>query len=413
MLKRNCQLYCWQGQDAQGNSLNGEIKADTKSDAKVMLLKQGITVHVLSGARQKGQLKGVEKKAAHLWRRRPGTNATMVMLEQLASLTRAGLPINKALEICTASCTDGSLQQILRTMNQDVTNGSMLHQTMEKHPECFERLTINLLKAGELTGQLDAMLKRVVSLSQHQLHTRQQLRQALRYPTIVLMTAIVVCGILLTQVVPGFADSFSQFGAELPWLTQHVMSVSDFAIRHGLSISVGLATALVSTRLIIRRTARGTQFWHRLIINAPLIGPTIRAACISRLCNTLTVALRSGLPLVEALQLSAPTVGNEVYQNAVNSLLAQVSQGNTLSSCIRKTGLFPVMIEQMATVGEEVGTLDSMLDKCAAHYQQVLDSRIAQFTASLEPCLMAFLGIVIGILMLAMYLPVFTLGSAI
>ena len=398
--------FHWQGHDQQGQSVTGETLATDVSDLKVQLYRQGV---VLNRMNRPGS--GFYPAIAGRFRTGPGADATLTVLEQLHSLLKAGIPLVQALDIVRNSSSTQALQRLLDYLQQQVSNGSALHEAMRPYPQLFDNMTVNLVAVGELSGSLETMLARITAYLRQRSHVSRQIKKAMQYPAIVLVIALIVSVLLLTRGVPQFAGSFESFGAELPAFTQWVVTLSDLTIKYSLPVLAASALSGAMLAMLWRRSELLMDTSDRLWLAIPVLSRTVRAACISRFCRTLATLTSTGLPLVQALRATAPTTGNRQYQQAALDISQHVAEGQTLYAAIRNTGLFPVMMLQLIHAGEQAGTLDIMLDKCADHYQLQLETSVGALTSLLEPVIMAILGVLTGGLMLAMYLPVFRLGT--
>lgn len=405
MTGARCKFY-WQGHNQQGQSITGETLATDISDLKVQLYRQGVVLKRTIQPRS-----GLSRTIAERLRSGVRPDAILTFLEQLHSLLKAGIPLVQALDIAGNSASTPALKRLLDNLQQQVSDGSALHEAMRRHPQQFDSMTVSLVSVGELSGSLETMLARITTYLQQRSHVSRQIKKAMQYPAIVLVIALVVSLILLTRVVPQFARSFGSFGAELPAFTQWVMTLSDLTVAYGLPLLTLSALTCALLAMFWRRSEMLMDTSDRFWLGIPVLGRTVRAACISRFCRTLATLVSSGLPLVQALRATAPTTGNRVYQQATLHITRQVSEGQTLCASIRNSDLFPVMMSQLIHAGEQAGTLDIMLDKCADHYQLQLETSVGALTSLLEPAIMTILGVMTGGLMLAMYLPVFRLGT--
>lgn len=351
-------------------------------------------------------------------RRWPGAGSRIksrdlcLFTRQLANMIKAGLPLQQALTIVAAGTEHPRIRRLLTQLHEQVAAGGSFSEALSGQPQTFDRLFISMISIGEQSGTLDTTLARIAACQERDAAIISKVKKAMTYPMAVLATAILVTTVLLVKVVPQFATTFAELGAPLPALTQSVLVLSDLVIRRGwLWLAVMTGGSMCCYSLIQHNPGLRMQL-HRLLLQLPVLGALVRSAALARICRTLTTTVTAGLTIVEALQLSATAAGNLVYQQACRDILVDVEQGQSLGFSIRKTGLFPVMMTQLTHVGEESGTLDAMLQKCADHYEQRVNELLDGVTGLLEPLIMAVLGALVGGLMVAMYLPIFRLGAA-
>lgn len=401
--------YHWHGTDQQGQRQRGQMLAASPAQVRLTLYQQGINatrVTPTSSQRCAGK-------------RRPsgsGPRITAVDLnlltQQTASMIKAGLPLLQALSIVAAGTENLRVRRLLLALHDRVASGGSFSDALAEHSQYFDQLFISMVAIGEHSGTLDTALQQVAACQQRNAVIIRQLKKAMTYPLAVLATALVVTSVLLIKVVPQFANTFADLGASLPGLTLSVLALSDIVIRYGwLALTCSIAGVLGCGYLIRKKTG-ARLFCHRLLLRIPTLGVLVRNAALARICRTLATTVAAGLTIVDALQLSATAAGNLVYQRTCLDILADVEQGQSLGFSIRKTGLFPVMITQLTKAGEESGTLDAMLARCADHYEGSVNDLLEGLTGLLEPLIMAVLGLLVGGLMVAMYLPIFRLGAA-
>ena len=397
-------VYLWQGTDRAGNSTRGEIHGSSQALVKAQLRKQG--VNPVRVRRKPGKL---------LRPRQPKITPQdiAVFTRQLATLIKAGIPLVQSFEIVSASLENAAMSKLILQLRDDLATGNSFADCIRQHPRHFDQLFCNLVDAGEQSGALETMLERLATYQEKSEALRAKVKKAMTYPIVVLVVAIVVTGILLVKVVPQFAGTFASFGAELPAFTRLVMQLSDFAIAHWWQ--AGLVT-LAIVWLFRRAKSRSTGFHNllqRSVLKMPIIGSIIRHSCYARFTRTLATTFAAGVPLVDALNSAAGATGNVVYTDAARHIRDDVTDGLQLNLAISNTGLFPAMVTRMVSIGEESGALDAMLDKCAVYYEAAVDESIDGLTVLLEPVIMTVLGMLIGGLMIAMYLPIFQLGAVI
>lgn len=401
--------YHWRGTDRHGKTQRGHMLAANAAQVRLHLHQQGIRATRV--ARTTAPLpSGTDRRRGS--GPRISTQALNLITQQTANMIKAGLPLLQALSIVAAGSEHPRVRQLLSAIHDKVATGGSFSEALAEHPQYFDRLFISLINIGEQSGTVDKALERVARCQQRDAAIISQVKKALTYPLAVLATAIVVTAVLLVKVVPQFAATFADLGATLPALTQTVLNLSDLVIRYGwLWLVVCAGTALCCYHLIQSRTA-ARQCYHRLLLRLPVLGLLVRDAALARICRTLATTMAAGLTIVDALRLSATAAGNLSYQQTCLDILTDVEQGQSLAFSIRKTGSFPVMITQLTHAGEESGTLDTMLERCADHYEHRVNELLDGLTRLLEPLIMAALGLLVGGLMIAMYLPIFRLGAA-
>ena len=393
-------LYQWQGKDRQGRQLRGEMRANGMAMVSVSLRRQGIEA-VTIRKKPRARTPAVRSKDIALFTR------------QLAAMLKAGIPLLQAFSVVARSQSNATLAQLIEQLRRDVESGSSLHQALARHPRYFNALYCHLVAAGEQAGMLDALL---ASLAHHQektLRIQSQIRTALIYPLAIVSCAALVTAVIMIWVVPSFKQVFSSFGATLPWPTLVVIGISDFLVDFWLLLLMLIATGgLLATRLW-RHSPTWRARAERLSLRLPLLGAIVRKAAVARWTRTLATMFGAGVPLVEALQAVAGATGNAAYTEITGVIAEQVGNGVSLAAAIEQHALFPDMVGQMAAIGEESGALDAMLEKVADFYEIEVNEAVASLSTLLEPIIMVVLGVVIGALVIAMYLPIFKLGSVI
>ena len=395
-------IYVWQGTDKNGNKTKGEIQGSSQALVKAQLRKQGINPQRVK--RKPKEIFGAKKQKIT-----PGDIA--VFTRQLATMMKSGIPLVQSFEIVGESLENPSMRQLVLLIRDDVAAGNNFADTIRKHPRYFDDLFCNLVDAGEQSGALETMLDRLATYKEKSEALKAKIKKAMNYPIAVVVVALVVTGILLIKVVPQFAETFSSFGAELPAFTLFVLNLSDLAIAHWWKVLIAAGIAGFTFKEAKVRSEAFRNFLDRLTLKLPIIGPIMNSSCYARFTRTLATTFSAGVPLVDALDSVAGATGNIVYSTATKKIKDDVTTGQQLNFAIKNTTLFPVMVTQMVGIGEESGALDSMLDKCAIYYEAEVDNAVDGLTALMEPMIMAVLGILVGGLMIAMYLPIFQLGS--
>jgi len=394
--------YLWAGTDKTGNKTKGEIQGSSQALVKAQLRKQGINPTKVK--RKPKDLFGPRKQKI-----KPMDIA--VFTRQLATMMKAGIPLVQSFEIVGESLENPSMRVLVAEIKDDIAAGNNFADCIRKHPRYFDELFCNLVEAGEQSGALETMLDRLAMYKEKSEALKAKIKKAMNYPIGVVLVALVVTGILLIKVVPQFAVTFASFGAELPAFTLLILNLSDIAIAHwwkAIIIIVAMVYAFKEAKL---RSKKFANIVDRISLKLPIVGPILTSSCYARFTRTLSTTFSAGVPLVEALESVAGATGNIVYSTATRKIKDDVTTGQQLNFAIKNTTLFPTMIVQMVAIGEESGALDSMLDKCAVFFEAEVDNAVDGLTALMEPLIMAVLGVLVGGLMIAMYLPIFQLGA--
>ena len=394
--------FIWQGTDRQGKPVQGEIAEGSLALAKARLRRQGI---------RPSRVRRKPRSLFGVGRERITAADIAIFTRQLATMTRSAIPLVQALNIMAESAENARLRALTLKVRDDVAGGHGLADSMSRHPRHFDSLYCSLIAAGESSGTLDTMLDRLADYREKSEKLKSRIRKALTYPIAVVCVALVVTVVLLTRVVPTFADTFAGLDAELPWFTEFVLRLSDLAIARWHQAASAALAAVAASVWLPRRFPRAAGLRQRMLLRLPVIGPLLRNAAIARFSRTLATLFRAGAPLTDALESVADATGNVVYAEAARAIREDVRNGQSLAGAIRTAKLFPPLLEQLVGIGEESGALDGMLDKCASFFEEDVESRVDRLTALLEPFIMAALGLLVGGLMIAMYLPIFQLGS--
>ncbi|MDE0451936.1 MAG: type II secretion system F family protein [Gammaproteobacteria bacterium] len=329
---------------------------------------------------------------------------------QLATMLRSGVTLVQAFDIVAAGAEKPSMASLVREIRNDVSTGESFATALRRHPAQFDSLYCNLVDAGERAGASEAMLDRIATHREKTEGLKSKVRKAMVYPIAVICVALAVSGILLVKVVPQFEQIFAGFGAELPAATRLVIAVSEFAQAWWLPV-LAAAAALLAGTLAARRSRHATEAMDRIVLRLPIIGGIARKSAVARCARTMATTISAGVPLIEALNSVAASAGNSVFAREMRRVRDEVAGGRQISAAMRNNGVFPVIVVQMIAVGEESGTLDDMLDRSAAHYEAQVDNAVEGLTSLLEPMIMSVLGVLIGGLVIAMYLPIFQLGA--
>lgn len=398
------ELFIWKGTDKNGQQAKGEINASSRAMARAQLRQKGIQPR--SVRKKPKPLFGERKKSI-----KPADVA--VFSRQLATMMKAGVPLVQSFDIVADGLDNASMRELVNTIKNDVAAGSGLAPALAKYPRHFDELFCSLVTAGEAAGTLETMLDRIATYKEKTEQLKAKIRKALTYPAAVIVVAIVVTGILLVKVVPQFADTFQSFGADLPAFTLLVLELSEFTQQWWFALLVALvACVYVFKELRLRSKGFATAI-DRFVLKLPIFGVIVHDAVVARFSRTLATTFGAGVPLVEALESTAGASGNAIYSQAILQIRDEVTTGSSLYQSIKGVGLFPNMLLQMVSIGEESGQLDEMLGKVADHYEEAVDNAVDNLSSLMEPMIMVILGLLIGGLMVAMYLPIFMLGSVI
>jgi len=397
--------FAWQGKDKSGNLSKGKIDAATIADAKTLLRKQGINPSRV--AKERSSLFGGS-------RNKPIKPLDIAFFtRQMATMMKAGVPLIQGLDIVGNGAEKIKLKELINNIRNDVSGGTDFSTALSRHPNYFDDLFCSLVKAGEASGQLETMLDRVATYKEKIESLKAKIKKALTYPTAVVIVAIIVTAILLVKVVPVFEDVFSSFGADLPAFTLWVIGLSEIAQNYWFIVLLGMIAAIIAFVQARKKSQKFSDVVDRTMLKIPIIGSIVNEAIIARFARTLATTFSAGVPLVQALDSTAGAAGNVVYRNATLQIRNGVSTGQSLTNAINMTGVFPVMVVQMTSIGEEAGSLDMMLDKVASFYEESVDNAVDNLSSLLEPLIMAVLGVLVGGLVIAMYLPIFQLGNVV
>lgn len=395
--------FIWEGTDRKGAKIKGEISGLNPNLVKAQLRKQGIN-----------PLK-VKKKAKSLF----GTGKPIKPLDiafftrQMATMMKSGVPLLQSFDIIAEGVENPNMRSLVLEVKQEVAAGNSLATSLRKHPKYFDDLYCNLVESGEQSGALETLLDRIASYKEKTEALKAKVKKAMTYPIAVIVVAVIVTAILLIKVVPQFEDVFAGFGAELPAFTQMVVNLSRGLQEWWFVFLGGLFIFVFTFKQIYQRSAKFRDQMDRTILKLPLVGDITYKSSVARYARTLSTTFSAGVPLVEALDSVAGAAGNVVFREAVSRIKQDVSSGMQLNFSMKATNVFPALAVQMTAIGEEAGSLDSMLDKVAEYYESEVDNMVDNLTTLMEPMIMAVLGVLVGGLIIAMYLPIFTLGSVV
>jgi type IV pilus assembly protein PilC len=394
--------FTWEGTDRTGKRVKGKLVAASESALRQELRRQGV---VPTRIRKQNQL--LRKKG------RVTPSDIAIFSRQLATMMTAGIPLVQSFDIIGAGHENPAMQKLILAVKADVEAGTALAQALGKHPLQFDDLYVSLVEAGEQAGALETLLDKIATYKEKTEAIKKKIKKALFYPAAVVVVAIVVTAILLIYVIPQFEDLFTGFGADLPAFTRMVIDLSNFVQEKGWLILAGGVMAVVGFLQAKKRYRSVQHFIDRTVLRVPVIGPILQKSAIARYARTLATTFAAGVPLVEALDSVAGATGNIVYETAVLKMRDEVATGQRLQRAMENTDLFPNMVNQMIAVGEESGSLDDMAAKVADFYEEEVDNAVDSMSSLLEPLIMAVLGVLVGGLVIAMYLPIFKMGTVV
>jgi type IV pilus assembly protein PilC len=398
------QTYVWKGLDKRGGKISGEMNGSSPAIVKALLLKQGINVKTV-GKKPTPLFGGGGKKI------KPADIA--VFSRQMATMMKAGVPLVQAFDIVADGLENPSLRKMVLQIRDSVAAGGGFANALREHPKYFDTLFCNLVDAGENSGALETMLDRIATYKEKTEALKAKIKKALTYPIAVIVVAMVVTGILLVKVVPQFAETFGSFGAELPAFTLFVLNLSNLAQAYWLHFLGCIIAAIFVFKNLHHRSKKFAYLVDRYMLKIPIIGKILYLSVMARFARTLSTTFAAGVPLIDALTSVAGAAGNRIYEEAILRVREDVSTGLPLNTALKTSGIFPTLLIQMSAIGEESGALDGMLDKVANYYEEAVDNMVDTLTALLEPMIMSVLGILVGGLLIAMYLPIFQIGAVI
>jgi type IV pilus assembly protein PilC len=392
--------YAWKGRNRAGMVQEGALVAESKELALAQLRRQNI---VVTGIRERGKEISLSKVG-----RKVPPKILAVFTRQFSVMIDAGLPLVQCLEILALQQEHKNFQKILLQVRQDVEAGSTLADAMRRHPKAFDTLYVNMIAAGEAGGILDTILQRLSVYIEKAVKLRSQVRSALIYPVAVIVIAAIVVAVILLKVIPTFAALFTSLGAELPFPTRMVIGASNFLARYFIFFVIGIAVGAYAIRRYYR-TYRGRRVIDGFLLKVPVLGMILRKIAVARFCRTLATLTSSGVPILESLDITARTAGNAIVEDAVLETRKSVEGGKTIVEPLKDSNVFPNMVVQMIGVGEQTGALDAMLNKIADFYEDEVDAAVNGLVKLMEPVMIFILGVIIGGIVIAMYLPMFTL----
>jgi len=394
--------FTWEAKDMKGARVKGKLVASNEAAVRANLRRQGL---VPTRIKKQSQLFQKTQKIT--------TTDIAIFSRQLATMMSAGIPLVQAFDIVGSGHDNPSMQKLILNIKSDVEGGATLAEALARHPLYFDELFTNLVHAGEQSGALETLLDKVATYKEKTEAIKAKIKKALTYPAAVVVVAIIVTTILLIYVIPQFENLFQNFGADLPTFTRMVVDLSLFVRTKGWLILIAVIGAIVGLVQARRRSRTFHRILDRLTLKIPILGGILRKAAIARYARTLATMFAAGVPLVEALESVSGATGNIVYQEGVLRIREEVSTGQRLQRAMEMTDLFPNMVVQMIAVGEESGSLDDMAGKVADFYEAEVDDAVDNLSSLLEPMIMAILGVLVGGLVVAMYLPIFKMGSVV
>ena len=395
--------FLWEGTDRNGKKVKGKSLASDETSVRADLRRQGVVP-----TRIRKQSKGLFKGGGTIT-----SGDISLFSRQLATMLAAGIPLVQSFEIVGNGHENEAMQKLILAIKADVEGGSALAEALAKHPLYFDDLFVNLVEAGEQAGALESLLEKVATYKEKTEAIKKKIKKALTYPAAVLVVAFVVTTILLIFVIPSFEDLFRGFGADLPTFTRMIIDLSAFVRTQGLYLATLIGGTVAAFLYFKKRSRRMRHFLDRMMLKLPIVGPILQKASIARYARTLSTMFAAGVPLVEAMESVAGATGNIVYEEGVLAMRDEVATGQRLQQAMENTGLFPNMVIQMIAVGEESGSLDDMSAKVADFFEADVDDAVDNLSSLLEPMIMAILGVLVGGLVVAMYLPIFKLGAVV
>lgn len=403
--KKKLQIFQWEGTNRKGQKVKGETSGPNLATVKAQLRKQGV---------QPGKVKRKSTPLISFGGSGKITSADITFFtRQMATMMKAGVPLVQSFDIVGDGVDNKAMKELIAQVRDDVSAGNDFASALKKHPKHFDELFCNLVESGEQSGALEQMLDKVAVYKEKTEALRAKIKKAMMYPAVTLIIASIVTAILLIKVVPTFDSMFKSFGSELPAPTQMVVAISEWMQAYWYFIVAIIVGIVVSLKQALARSPAFKDKFEAGLLKTPVFGDLLMKAAVARFARVLSTTFAAGVPLVEALESVAGAVGNSVYRKAVLSVRDEVSQGQQMHFAMKSTGVFPNMVVQMTSIGEESGALDTMLAKAADYFEDEVDNAVDSLTSLMEPLVMSFLGVVIGGMIVAMYLPIFEMGKAI
>jgi len=396
-------VFVWEGKTRQGTVQKGELAANNKEEVLTLLRKQNILPITVNAKPREIKIKFGQPKVTD--------KDVVILTRQLATMIDAGLPLVQCLDILGNQTENKTLATVVAQVRSDVESGATFADALKKHPKVFDNLYVNMVAAGEAGGILDTILQRLASYMEKFAKIKKQIKSAMIYPSVILFVAVAVVSLLMIIVVPMLANMFADMGQALPLPTRIVITISNFLKGWGgLGLLIGIICVFVGLNRF-RKTENGLRLTDGIALKIPVVGSLIQRVSVAKFTRTLGTLLTSGVPILEGLLIVSRTAGNKVVEESIITTRQSVSEGKTLAEPLSKARVFPTMVVQMISVGEATGALDNMLNKIADFYDDEVDSAVANLTSMLEPMLMIFLGITVGFVIVAMYMPIFQMGA--
>jgi type IV pilus assembly protein PilC len=401
--------FQWEARSRTGSTQKGFMEAPSQAMVEAQLKKYGF-----SGITIKEEGKGLNKelKLPGFGRKKVPTKEIVIFTRQFATMIDSGLPLVQCLEILSSQQENRFFKDVLLKVKESVESGSTFADALAKHPTVFDKLFVNLVAAGEVGGILDTILNRLAAYTEKSMKLKKQIKGAMVYPATIMSIAVIVVGVILLFVIPVFAKMFADFGGELPGPTRMVIGMSNFIVKY-IIVIIAAIVGLVFAFKKYYASEKGRKVFDRLALRAPIFGQLIRKVSVAKFTRTLGTLVSSGVPILDGLEIVAKTAGNVVVEEAIMKVRQAISEGKTIAEPLQQSGVFPPMVVQMIAVGEATGAMDAMLSKIADFYDDEVDDSVSALTAMMEPLLMVFLGVVVGGLVIAMYLPIFKIAGAV
>ncbi len=393
--------FIWSAKDKKGKEVKGELKAESDAAARVVLRGRGYS-----------SIKVKQQFFASSGKKIKQTDIA-ILTRQLATMLKSGVPLIQSFEIVANGNANPNVSKLLYEIKNDIESGTNLATAFGKHKDFFDKLYCNLVAAGEKAGILDSILERLATYQEKIAYIKKKIKSAMTYPIAVMGVAVIVTAIIMIFVVPSFKEMFESMGAELPGPTLMVMAISDFFVKYYMLIFGGLVASIIAFKKALKTSIGFRNGFDKVILKAPIFGQLLHKSAHARWCRTLATMFAAGVPLVEALDSVAGAAGNNVYYMATKNIQRDVATGQSLTVSMQQQQLFHNMMIQMAQIGEESGSLDDMLNKAAQVYEEEVDTAVESLSSLMEPLIIAFLGVVVGGLVISMYLPIFKMASVV
>lgn len=391
-------LFSWEAVDRNNKAVKGEMNAPGEAVVQATLRKQGFTKIKVKKTKVKRGTKITQKDMT-------------LFTRQLATMLRSGVPLLQGLELVGSGHNNPSMRTLVSAIKTDIESGNTLTEAIRRHPNQFDKLYCNLIEAGEQAGILEGILDRIAVYQEKTLALKSKIKGALFYPVSIIIVAFIIVAVIMIWVVPAFKEMFTSFGGDLPLPTKIVMDISDFFVAYWWAIFGAIFGIFTTIKNIFKKSVSLQNRMDALLLKAPVFGNLVEKGALARWSRTLATMFAAGVPLVEALESVAGASGNHVFESATNIIKGKIATGNTLTQSMTEAGIFPNMMVQMTSIGEEAGALDDMLNKVADFYEAEVDDAVAALASLMEPMIMVFLGVIIGGLVVAMYLPIFKMGA--